>query len=837
MRIFVLFLTLLFSAQSWADIQWLAKEQTYKLNGATLFKLRKQLNKEEQNSLKTLRNVVFNNRAEFEGALETAIGKQHAMTETLTGKAEMPAVSYGIEARNPLLSLVISDGDYQQDENAFTQQSWLQLPELNKTPQLKTTFSNQCLQVASQNVQLFELCSGSQNGESKSAYLKTDADSILGLGQEFVNPGVTTANRLGDTRNGKNTMSGFNRGYNGNTLFPIAYFDFPESAHKQPFALILDNRYPQSWDFSEAPYKLSVEGGDFKIHVLTGKTLADIRRSYMLMAGTPLLPPKSAFGLWVSEYGYENWAELDDKIATLKQNNFPVSGAVLDLQWFGGITEDANSQMGSLTWDLKNFPKPADKIAAYKKADIDMIVIEESYISKGLDEYKELDKRGFLAHDNKGNSLDVTEEGAWWGHGGMMDWSNKEGRNFWHDYRRQALVDAGVTGHWTDLGEPEMHNPDFKYGDGLDHEMIHNSFNMIWLQSIYDGYQRNNPEKRPFMMSRSGGIGMQALGAVIWSGDIGSDYASLAAQMPQQTHMMWSGLDYYGSDIGGFHRKALLNSDMEQTKEQAMDELYTQWFAYSSLYEVPVRAHTENLCNCKETTPDRIGDMDSNRASIKLRYELLPYYYSLAYRAYSQAEPLFPSLEYYYPNDQQAKNLGHIKMVGPFLVGSSVAEQGQKDSSTYLPKGTWYDFRSGKRVVSQGEWFKQELYINKILTLPLFAKEGALIPQSINKENSLKIFGFGEQQFTWYDDDGASSAYQQGKYQQIQLHSKNKQVLLSRTAGSKLTINTINWILPSDKKIKRVSSNLGDLKFEQRGTQLHIKLPDFDKQLNLELKL
>lgn len=839
MRIFLLLFSLLFTGQLCAEIQWIGNEQAYQLKASTLFKMRKELSKEEKKQLKIVRNIKFNSLAKFTDALGKSIGKQHPLTEKLIEKATLPAVSYGIEYRKPLLTLMVSDGKHQLDKNSFTQQSWLRLPSINENlnsdSALTATFNHQCLQILSLNELLFELCGGGQNGEQKSAYLKTDASSILGLGQEFISPEKTDANRLGFTRHGKNTMSGFNGGYNGNTLLPIAYFDFPAEKNKQPFALILDNRYPQTWDFSKAPYKLNVDGGDFKLHVLTGENLADIRRDYMRLAGTPLLPPKSAFGLWLSEYGYDNWTELDDKIATLKKNNFPFSGVIMDLQWFGGISEDEHSKMGSLTWDLKNFPNPKQKIANYKKDNIAMIVIEESYISKGLEEYKVLDKKGFLAHDNNGNSLDVTEDPAWWGHGGMFDWSNKAAGDFWHDFRRQDLIDAGIAGHWTDLGEPEMHNIQFKYSDGLDHEMVHNSYNLLWLQSIFDGYLRNTPEKRPFMMSRSGGIGMQALGAVIWSGDIGSDFGSLAAQMPQQTHMMWSGVDYYSSDVGGFHRGALKYSDKTKTKKELMNELYTQWFAYSSLYEVPVRAHTENLCNCKETTPDRIGDRQSNLENINLRYQLLPYYYSLAYHATLQGEPVFPSLEYYYPNDTQAKNLGNIKMIGPFLVGSSASKQGQIKSATYLPEGEWFDFRTGKKVSSKGQWIEKDLYINKIFSLPLFVKQGALIPEYINQENSLKVFGFGELSFDWYDDDGFSTAYLQGNYQQIKLQSKQKQLLFTRIKGTQLTIKQVEWILPAKQKVKSITSSAGNIEFEQIGSTVFIKLPKFNKELTLQL--
>ena len=70
------------------------------------------------------------------------------------------------------------------------------------------------------------------------------------------------------------------------------------------------------------------------------------------------------FGLWISEYGYENWAELDSKIASLRTAGFPLSGAVLDLYWFGGIKANSTtSPMGRLNWDTTNFPDPEGKIA------------------------------------------------------------------------------------------------------------------------------------------------------------------------------------------------------------------------------------------------------------------------------------------------------------------------------------------------------------------------------------------------------------------------------------------------------------------------------------------
>src|SRR5262249_9214073 len=152
---------------------------------------------------------------------------------------------------------------------------------------------------------------------------------------------------------------------------------------------------------------------------------------------------------------------------------------------------------------------------------------------------------------------------------------------------------------------------------------VHNVFTFHWIESIARGYARNGVTQRPFMMARSGAAGMQRFGAAMWSADIASRASSLATHMNAQLHMSMSGIDYYGSDIGGFHRDAL-DGDIR--------ELYTEWFADGMLLDVPGRVHTDNdSCkNCYETAPDRVGDAASNLDNLRLRYELSAYVYSLA---------------------------------------------------------------------------------------------------------------------------------------------------------------------------------------------------------------
>lgn len=821
------------AAPAEAEIAWYEAGGSYELKGADLFKLRAELPDELEESLKAIRNVTYADEETFRNALTPSLltGDLRAQwTERLVELAAEPGGSFGVEPRDLDLTTIYVEGpDPALDTNLFTGRSWLnQLPLPDETLWLTTAMEGNCLAVSEKEVALFRLCQPEAGEEGTSVTLQTEATHVVGLGQEFQIAGDTRVKREGFIRRGFNVMSGFNGGANGNTLFPVAYFDLPQ----RPFALVLDNRYQQEWDLSKQPYRLRVWGGDLKIQVLTGDTMASLRRQVMDLTGHPPVPPRQMFGLWLSEYGFEDWAEVDDKIATLKAAGFPLSGIVLDLFWFGGIeSSSTTSRMGTLTWDETRFPDPAAKIAELQAQGIGTMLIEESYVSSGLPEHAELALRGGLAHNSAGVPAVTNPNGNWWGKGGMIDWTSAAARAFWHDYRRQALIDMGVMGHWTDLGEPEMISPQFRYGpDNLTEAEVHQSYNVLWVEGIFDGYRRNAPDKRSFMMSRSGGLGMQAYGAAMWSGDTGGDYGSLAAQMPQQTHMMWSGLDYYGSDIGGFHRGAL--GVYPGTHEEATDELYTQWLAYSALFEVPVRPHTENLCNCKETAPDRIGDVASNLANLRLRYALLPYYYSLAHRAWLYGAPIFPSLDYAYPDDPATRGIGHVKMIGNQLLGAAVAANGATEVEVYLPQGDWYDFRTGARTASAGETFELPVYRNGLLTLPLFAKDGAIVPM---EDGVLRVFGSAPGWFDWIDDDGTTTTYQEGAYDEVRVTlSEDDLLTLVRTRGTGIVARTLVWTRTNP--VTRVFVNGIESPFAQDGTTVTVALPTFDTELSVAVE-
>lgn len=599
-----------------------------------------------------------------------------------------------------------------------------------------------------------------------------------GLGEQFFEPPHTSANWIGRKRSPGcefgNRHNGFLGGAVGNNMFPILY---ALGEGDECFAIFLDDTHAETWDFTRNPWTVTARAGALRGYILSGPNLRDLRRDYMELVGRPPVPPKKAFGLWISEYGFDDWAELDSKLKTLRARDFPIDGFVLDLQWFGDVEPGGEqSQMGRVAWDRKRFPRSHAKISQLaEKHGVGLVLIEESYITRGLPEHRRLAKKNFLVKDESGDPIFIK---SWWGHGGMLDWLNPAAADDWHDAKRQALIADGVLGHWTDLGEPEDYKSESIYADGIPHADAHNLYNFRWVESIARGYKRNKVARRPFILSRSGITGIHRFGAAMWSGDTGSNMPSLAEHYVVQSNMSLSGMDYFGADIGGFHRKAL---------DGDLNDLYTQWFADAAAVDVPVRPHTANRENKFETAPDRVGDLASNLANIRRRYELIPYLYSLAHRACRTGDPVSPPLVFCFATDGKARDISDQKMIGDDLLVALTHEYGAKSRNVYLPAGTWYDWHTDRRITSRGEELKDiPLYDNGRLQLPLYARAGAIIPmmhvddQTMNAmglrkdgarrdELILRVFAGGKSSFTLYEDDGETTAYQRGEVQDTKI--------------------------------------------------------------------
>lgn len=428
----------------------------------------------------------------------------------------------------------------------------------------------------------------------------------------------------------------------------------------------------------------------------------------------------------------------------------------------------------------------------------------------------------------------------WWGKGAILDSSNFFGRLFWHQLKRLPLSLIGILNHWLDLGEPEMYfEYAYYYGfpelyrEALEwdqregrpvlikhtvqqHGDIHNLYNLFWAMGISEGYERNannlkdtlknlyglnyNYGPRHWTMSRAGTIGSQRYGGM-WSGDSGSTFANFNGQLNSQFNMaLLPAGNAYSADAGGFfHYRE--GHDPFHPYEVSINR---QWFATASLLDVPLRPHgwaEDGWAEAKGVSisyaANSRGDPASNRANVWRRYELVPYLYSLAHRAFRTGEAMFPPLVYYFQDDVNTRNLGAERMIGPSLLMRAVTRISDGRSgakvSTYLPKGTWIDYESldwhdssggwlqdvstyrkervpywdqgldrvyaglveqekrRSEVQKTGEWLYQKHWSKNqpwevtkpagYFLNPLFAAEGAIIPKMYVDENTMNVYG------------------------------------------------------------------------------------------------
>ncbi|MBD5267206.1 MAG: DUF5110 domain-containing protein [Bacteroides sp.] len=486
-------------------------------------------------------------------------------------------------------------------------------------------------------------------------------------------------------------------------------------------------------------------------------TLSGVVREYSALTGRQKLPPFWALGYITSKYGYKTEAETRGVIDTLKTEGYPVDGVVLDLYWYGKETD-----MGRLEWNKDQWQNHKGMLADLKKQGVNTVIISQPYINKigAIDNYNELASKGLLTKDKDGNINDVT---TWVGEAGMFDVANPDTRR-WLRERYRALTDEGVTGWWGDLGEPEVHPETIVHANGETARQYHNVYGNVWSSIIYDLFNDEYPDTRLMTLMRGGTTGLQRYSVFPWSTDVSRSWGGLQPQVKIMLNSGLSGLGYMSHDVGGFAIDEANPID---------PELYVRWLQLGTFSPV-LRTHSQRFAEPYHYPEYR----DIILPLVKMRYEWLPYNYTLAYENAAKGYPLVRPLNFESVGATPYDSIVDEYMWGSEVLVAPVLEKGAVSREVVFPAGVWIDYADPAMAYAGPDTVT---YAAPLDRLPLFIKNGAFIPLAeYEMENTgeydasrytVRYYprGYVRSSYTMYEDNRLSnSSLERGDFALIQ---------------------------------------------------------------------
>lgn len=509
------------------------------------------------------------------------------------------------------------------------------------------------------------------------------------------------------------------------------------------------------------------DAGDIDVFVIAGPSIKEVVERYTDLTGKSVLLPKAALGyLGSSMYYPELPADCDDAILdfidTTKEEEIPVDGFQLSSGYCAIETEEGIKRC-CFTWNHKRFKKPADWFLQMKERGI----VVSPNVKPGmllvhplLDEMKE--KNMFVLDSEK----DEPGVGTWWGGKGIfVDFTKDETRKSWKEYLKKSLIEYGCESVWNDNCEYDsMVDKDARVyfeGKGGTIGNLKPVMSNLMCQLSNEAVMEHNPEVRPFSVCRSGHAGIQRY-AQVWAGDNLTCWEALKYNIATILGMGLSGVANHGCDVGGFYGVA------------PEPELFVRW-VQNGIFMPRFSIHSVNTDNTV-TEPWMYSDMTQYiRDAIKFRYRMIPYLYSLEYRAHKTGLPIMEPMFMIFQNDEKTYREGVDFMWGDHLMVANVVEKGATTRKVYLPKTEddrerFYDFYTREEYMP-GQTVELPVDISSI---PLFVKSGAIIPMAENQLYNLmrdEITGLHilfapdiDSSFCIYDDDGKTNNYKDGEY-------------------------------------------------------------------------
>jgi len=515
-------------------------------------------------------------------------------------------------------------------------------------------------------------------------------------------------------------------------------------------------------------------------------TMRDILTRYTELTGLPVTLPKWAYGYHLSRWTYNNQDWVEWLAGESTAEDFPLDAIYLDIDYMDQDADD--DYYDNLLWPLTfnfNYPDPGAMINNCMTNGVRLVPIVEPWLTLWSPMYDEAQTNlHFIKYNNPPDFTRILEQ-IYFGEVSWLDFTSTPCRDWWKGKVVNFLNSYPFEGIWNDLNEPAAKDTthpcgadqiplnglfwlDGTYGDHTDsrrwYQNVKNTYCLYETMCTYDSLATKHSNKRPVVLSRAAFPGIQRY-ALNWSGDNICNWDHLRHNIGLGVSVMMSGQVNFGHDVGGF-------------TGNPSGEIFTRWHEWAVLTPF-CRNHSQKWD--MEREPWRYGEPYKShmRESIKFRYKLMPYLYTLAHESTQSGVPMNTPTVFHFTEDQNtyADNDTDF-MVGDFLLAAPVWYSGGTTRDVYLPAGSdWYYLHGD---ASWSDWATDTLYSGgqwvqvaaPLGTLPLFARAGAIIPRgpAMQYANEYKpdwldvhVWPYEYSEFTMYEDDGETLDYQSGE--------------------------------------------------------------------------
>ena len=531
---------------------------------------------------------------------------------------------------------------------------------------------------------------------------------------------------------------------------------------------------------------------DMDYYFIAGQNFDDVISGYRTLTGKASLYPKWVLGFWQSRERYQSSQDIEDNLAEFRRRHIPIDNIVQDWNYW------RLPDWGAHDFEASRYPNPQAMLDSVHAMHGRFMISVWPKFYDTTEHYKELDEKGWMyrqavkddIHDwlgFRGSMYDAYDEGA-----RKLFWKQMDD-HLYSKFNKNGV--PGIDAWWMDASEPNVRDcTPMWYRKALcgptalgTSTEYFNAYSTVNADAIYNGqrsvWKGKANEPRVFLLTRSGFAGEQRFSTATWSGDIGTRWEDMRAQMTAGLNYSMSGVPFWGMDQGGFcvenryveaqklfNESGVENEDLKEWRE--LQARWNQFGAFIPLFRSHGQWPTREIWNI---APDNHPTYKSFVYYDQLRYRLMPYMYSMAAWAHFKDYTLMRALVMDFNGDKEVENIGNQWMFGPALMACPVGYYKARNRSVYFPKQCgWYDFYTGEHY-DGGQHLVVDAPYEKI---PVFVREGAIIPFGPVMEwcdekpaelINLYVYEGQDGSFQLYEDEGTNYNYEKGKYATIEI--------------------------------------------------------------------